>query len=54
MLNEIDAVARFLEFGGDHRLGIHRGDTESDEGRGHLQIFEGTAHGVLAADGGKP
>ncbi len=48
---QVNAVARLLEFGRDDPRGTHRRDAEGDERRGHVNLLEGAAHGVLATDG---
>ena len=51
MFQEIDPVACLLELRRDHSAGIDGRDAEGDEGRRHMDVFEGSTHGVLSADG---
>ena len=53
VLQEIDPVAGRLKLRRDDAAGIDSRDAERDEGRRHVDVLEGAAHGVLAADGRK-
>ena len=53
MPEHVDPVSGFLEFRGDDGPGIHRRNAEGDEGGRDMDMLEGAAHGVLAADGGE-
>ena len=53
MFQEIDPVAGRLELRRDDAAGVDGRDAEGDEGRGHVDVLEGAAHRVLAADGRK-
>ena len=50
-LHEAHLAPRALELGRDRLLALLRRDGERDEGRGHVDVLEGAAHAVLAADG---
>ena len=45
-------LSRLLELGGDHLAGLADGSGKGDQRGGHIQLFEGAGHTVLAADGG--
>ena len=48
---QIDAVAGLFEFRRDDLRGLHRRDAEGNQRRGHVDLLEGAAHRVFAADG---
>ena len=51
--DQVQRVERLLEFRAHGLGGVERGDCKGYQCRGHVQVSEGTAHGVLAADGGE-
>ena len=51
--DQVEVVAFPFQFRRDDRSGIHRGDTEGHQGGRNVNVFEGAAHGILAADGRK-
>ena len=48
---QVNLIAGFLEFSGYDVTGVHRGDAESHQGGRYVNVLEGSAHRVLAADG---
>ena len=52
-VEEDELVAGLLEFGGDDMVQVAHADGEGAEGGRHVNVVEGAAHGVLAADGGQ-
>ena len=51
ILDKVDMIAFFLEFGRNDMPGVLGGDVERDKCRRHIEILEGAAHGVLATQG---
>ena len=51
-LQQADGVTRRLELIGYNVLYLLCGDGKGHQGGGHIQVFKGTGHGVLATNGG--
>ena len=50
--DEDNSALGLLELGGNHLAGLADGSGKGDQRGGHIQLFEGAGHAVLAADGG--
>ena len=50
--DEDNSALGLLELGGNHLAGLADGSGKGDQRGGHIQLFKGAGHAVLAADGG--
>ena len=51
MFEQVNLVSGLLEFRGNDLPCIHGGDAEGHQGGRHVNVLEGSAHGILSANG---